>query len=271
MADQNQDFITYQGDDVSPIFTVRDTDGAVVNISTVSQITWSARRNLDTTAAVTKTKTGGGITFVTTGTDGQFQVVITHTDTAALTGYYLHTASITDASGNITTVTVGRMQVGQAPTWSYDPTILATSDLYQARFLIGDTLEGDQQLTDSEIQFCLDSYSNVYSGAAQAARNIASKYARKVDISQGELRTQYSQQARNYRALAIELETRGQARGGVLLGVYAGGISVEDKRTQEQDADRVTPQFNLNMDVNLMVPVPPVGNETPDNPGSGNV
>jgi len=50
--------------------------------------------------------------------------------------------------------------------------------------------------------------------------------------------------------------------------VYAGGISQADKTAQLQDLDRVTPQFNLMMDDNLIVPVGPVGNETPGNPAS---
>lgn len=270
MAETNQDFITYQGDDVSPIFTVLDADGVAVNISAVTEITWTCRRNLESAALLTKTKTLGDITFVTDGTDGKFQVEIIAADTTPLTGFYLHTASITDSLGAITTVTVGRMQVGQAPAWSYDPTALSTA-LYQARMLIGDTMIGDQLLSDAEVNFCLSLYPNVYLGAAECARNIAMKFARQVDISQGELQTSYSQRSVRYGQIAKELESRGSARGGVALGIYAGGISVQDKIIQQQNPDRVRPQFNLGMWDNLLVPVPPVADpeNEPSVPTSG--
>ena len=258
MAEPNQDFITYSGDDIVPIFTVLDTAGAVVDISTVSGITWSARRNLDNSVVLTKTKAAGQIAFVTDGKDGKFQVTITATDTALLTGFYLHTASIADSVGAITTVTVGRMQVGQAPQWSYDPGAIATSDLYKVRFLVGDTLAGDQQLTDPEIQFCVDSYTNVYLAAAEVARNLAAKYARQVNLVQGELQTNYSDRKKHYSELAKDLEARGSARGGVVLGIWAGGISVQDKIAQQQDPDRVRPQFQLRMWDNYLVPLPPI-------------
>lgn len=43
---------------------------------------------------------------------------------------------------------------------------------------------------------------------------------------------------------------------------YAGGISVMDKEMQEQDTDRVQPQFNIGLDDNLNMPFGPAGNQT---------
>lgn len=245
MASVNQDFVTFAGDDVAPIFTVKDTSGVAVDISTVSNITWTAKRSLTTAAVITKTKGSGAITFVTNGTDGKFKVSISSSDTASLSGWYLHTASITDSGTKITTVTIGRMQVGLAPSWSYDASLVGTTDLYTVRRIIGDVLVADQKLADAEIQWTINNYSNVYLAAAECCRNIAAQAVRKVDISVGTMRTNYSQEARNYQALAGELEARGMTRGGV--SAYVGGISISDKQTVEGDSDRVSPQFVLGM------------------------
>jgi len=268
----NQDFVTYSGDAISPIFLVQDSSGNSVDISTVSDIRWSAQINETSTALVSKTKSGGQISFVTSGADGQFQVFILAADTTLLAqsgDYFIHTAQVVDASGNVTTVTVGRMQVGLAPQWTYNPSQINTSSLYQVRYLIGDTLEGDQQLMDQEINFSIASYSNVTLAAADCCRALQGKFARLVDLVQGELKTNYSNKAKAYFAKAIDLEQRGLIRGGAMP--YAGGISIDDKMNRVLNPDRVPPQFNLLMFDDLL-PESPVGNQTPfpGSPDSGN-
>lgn len=263
-ASNNQDFVTYQGDDVSPIFTVRDANGNPIDISAVQNITWMAKLNIDSDPEITKTKQAGQIVFVTNGADGKFQVLILAADTQPLSGFYIHQASIKDQAGNVSTVSVGRLQVGQPPVWTYNPSKVGTVDLYTVRRIIGDVLVGDQQLVDAEIKWALSQYTNVYLAAAECCRNIAAQYARKVDTVQGDLRTMYSAQSAKYSKMATDLEQRGMARGGV--GGYAGGISVQDKIAQEDDSDRVTPQFNIGMDDNLIPLGTGSGNETPGNP-----
>jgi len=265
VAAVNQDFVTYQGDDVSPIFTVyaNSAQTAVVDISTVAEITWKAQRNADSgvIVAITKTKSAGQITFVTTGVDGKFQVAITKTDTVSLDGYYMHFASIADAFGNVTTTTVGRMQVGLHPAWTFDQSMIATTPLYQVRDLIGDTLIGDQQLVDAQIEFSIASFSNIYLAAADCCRKIAMRYAREVDITQGELHTVYSQRTRNYTAMVRMYTDLGMQRGGVMP--FAGGISIADKTNRVEDPDRVPPQFNLLMFDDLIPLGTGSGNQTP--------
>ncbi len=259
----NQDFVTYQGDDPTFVITVRDSvlpTGNPVDISTVAEITWRAKRNFDTAAAVTKTKTGGGITLLGGGTAGQFQVALTKVDTAALEGFYIHDATITDAVGNVTTVTVGRMQVGELPMWTHDAGQVPSEEIYQVRALIGDTIASDQQLPDAIISWTLTTYSNVWLAGAECCRMIAAQFARKVDTVQGEIRTLYSQQTKNYTSVARDLEQRGLMRGAAMP--YAGGISVTDKITQTEDTDRVAPQFNIAWADNLL-PVGPAGQQAP--------
>lgn len=257
----NQDFVTYAGNAVSPIFTVQTTAGVAINISTVSDITWQAQPDADTAAVLTKKKSNSGqIVFVTDGTDGKFQVNIATGDTTNFSGYYIHSATIFDASSNPTTVAVGRMQVALKPTWTYNPVALATSALFQVRRLIGDVLQADMQMQDQEILWQITQYPNIYSAAAACARALSAQYARLVDTIQGEMRTLYGQKAKNYQAIAAALEAQGRGRSGALA--FAGGISASDKETQVEDNDRVSPQFNLMMNDNLL-PEAPVGNLTP--------
>ena len=63
MAALNQDFVTYAGDDISPVFTVQTTAGVAVDISSVAEITWRAL-NEDGAIVLTKTKSGGAVSFV---------------------------------------------------------------------------------------------------------------------------------------------------------------------------------------------------------------
>lgn len=266
MASVNQDFVTYSGDSVSPIFTVTNRTGTVVDISTVTNITWQGKADADSTAIITKTKTGGGITFVTTGVDGQFQVALTGVDTAAFAAVgsmFVHTASITDASGNVTTTTIGRMQVGLAPMFTYDPAQITTNSVYAVRDLIGDTKPGDVLLTDPEIRISTTNFSNSYLAAADCCRKIAARFGRDVDTQQGELRTMYSSRRKAYQSLGIDLEQRGYARGGIMG--YAGGISQSDKDSYVSDTDRVQPQFNIGM-MDDLIPTGPIGHETPGSP-----
>lgn len=267
----NQDFVTYVGDDVFPIFTVYASDlTTVVDISTAAEIAWQALRNSDSAVAVTKTKTAGQIAFVTNGTDGKFQVTVTKTDTAALSGYYRHTATVTDAFGNKTTVEVGFMRVGVKPAWTYDAQSITSSQLYQVRRLIGDVNKDAQQLFDEEINWFLTQRSSVYGAAADACRAISAQYSQKVDVtSPGEIRTAYSNQATAYARRAKELDEVARGRGAG-ISPFAGGISVTDKVNRQQDTDRVQPAFNIGMTDNL-IPVGPAGNETPTQPMGGGV
>lgn len=259
MAAVNQDFVTYAGNDVSPIFTVKNSAGATVDISSVIEITWAAKgQSTDTVPVISKTKTGGQITFVTNGQDGQFQVAIAAADTAPLTGYFIHEASITDSSNHITTVAIGRMQIGVPPTWTYDPTKVLTVPLYQVRQMIGDTLPGRQLLTDPEILANIANNANAFLAASQCCRDIAARKATEVDIVNGTLKTNYSNITKAFMLLALDF----QQRGLISSVPYAGGISVDDKQAQVDDTDRVSPQFLLMMFDDLL-PESPVGQQVP--------
>lgn len=129
-------------------------------------------------------------------------------------------------------------------TWTYDPTGLGTSTaaerLNAVRLLVGDTDTSDQQLQDEEITFSLDQASdNIYNAAVWCANTIASKYSRRVTTElDGALRAEYSDLARNYRELSIQLRENARRYSGGALGVEAGGISISEINTARSDTDR---------------------------------
>jgi hypothetical protein len=262
----NQNFNTYPGDVISPVFTMLDQSGNPINISSASAIAWSAYRTVGAAPAVSKSLGAGTIVFVGGGTTGQFQVNLLAGDTNAMTGVYLHGAVITDALGNVSTVALGQMTVGRSPSWTYDPTQLGTTagtgtPLHQVRRLIGDVKYSDQQMWDEEINFALAQRGYnpaspatsgvIYAAAADCCRNLSAELARQVDIVQGELKTNYSNRAKAYMLLSRRYEFFASVRG---LGVvYGGGLSIADKQAQESNTDRVSPNFTIGMMDNFIL------------------
>lgn len=149
-------------------------------------------------------------------------------------------------------------------TWSYTIADLATSTKDQVRFLIGDTFQSDPQVQDEEINFAVSQRSSVWGAAAECCRSIAAKFARSVDVTAGSSKSSFSQMAKAYTAKALDFEAKA-AMGGAGLP-YAGGISIADKLQQEQNEDRVNPQFQIGMDDDFL-PVSPAGNESSSAPG----
>lgn len=131
--------------------------------------------------------------------------------------------------------------------WSYsgDPSY-STQD--KVRFLIGDTDESDQQVSDEEIAAILVDFPNPYNAAVQIVRSLVAKYSRRVEKSKsiGDLSISYSSAADGYRDLLKSLLTQAALHGG-LCEPYAGGISISDKENQESDSDRVVPAFRIGM------------------------
>ena len=136
--------------------------------------------------------------------------------------------------------------------WSYDPTDLDTTTasgrLNTVRLLIGDTDTVDQQVQNEEITFSLsENGNNIYYAAAWSARNISSKYSRKVNTSlDGALKADYSDLAKQYRTLADDLEYQGKTNGSgssVGIGVLAGGITKSGIETVRENTDRIEGSF----------------------------
>ena len=132
--------------------------------------------------------------------------------------------------------------------WSYDPTDLDTTTasgrLNTVRLLVGDTETLDQQVQNEEITFGLsENGNNVYYAGAWVARAISSKYSRKVNTSlDGALKADYSDLAKQYKALADDLEYQGKTSGAV-IGVLAGGITKSGINAVRANTNRVEGSF----------------------------
>lgn len=125
-------------------------------------------------------------------------------------------------------------------TWTYsgDPTD-STKDAL--RVLLGDTDSTDQLLSDEELQYFADQWSNIYQAAAAASKAIAGRFARFMDKEVGDLKIAYSQRYAHYSNLCDEFTAQGTSM--LTVAPYAGGISKADKETNQSNTDRVAPDF----------------------------
>ena len=126
-------------------------------------------------------------------------------------------------------------------TWTYSGNPSGTNR-DAIRFMIGDTDNTDQLVTDEEIAYALAQEGNVYVSAARICRSLASRYARYMDQSLGDLSISYSQRYQQFTELANRLEFDGSSRVGI---PYAGGISQSDKDTVDADTDRIQPAIKI--------------------------
>jgi hypothetical protein len=107
------------------------------------------------------------------------------------------------------------------------------------RWRIGDTDSSAKLQTDAEIDAALSEYGTKQEAAARVCDTVAAGYARKVDTAMGKLRVAHSQRVAYWRDLGREL----RAEVATAVAPWAGGISRDDKRTREDDDDRVQPSF----------------------------
>lgn len=136
--------------------------------------------------------------------------------------------------------------------WSYDPNTLNTTTdsgrVNTVRLLVGDTDTTDQLVQNEEVLFALAQVgNNVYSAAVWICRAIAAKFSRMVTTTlDGALSANYSDKAKQYNQLAVQVEAQGKKTSGKSLGVSAGGISVSAMGVANSDPDRVKPAFGIN-------------------------
>lgn len=126
-------------------------------------------------------------------------------------------------------------------TYSGDP---RDSDRDAVRFLVQDTNENDQKVSDEEIAWMLSNSANIYLAAADIAVTISAVYGSKAKKSIGSLSIEYSQQREAYEALSERLRALGKSSSRLALtNVFAGGISKSDKELQRTDTDWDRPWF----------------------------
>lgn len=134
--------------------------------------------------------------------------------------------------------------------WTYtgDPTSSAKDSV---RFLIGDTDQHDPLLDDQEILYMLGQYNNAPLNAAiRCCEQIAAKFSRRVNESVGQVRMDFAQASKAYRDMAMDLRRRMAIEG---VKPFAGGISKSQKVSENQDKDRVKPNFSEHMQENEQI------------------
>jgi hypothetical protein len=124
--------------------------------------------------------------------------------------------------------------------WQYsvDP---ATSNNDAVRFLTGQTSSGDDVLLyDEEIAYSLtQTGSNVQYAAAMCCESMAAQYIRKMQqLGVGSYKEVWGDRVQSLRDQAKTLRQRALLEG---VSPFAGGVSKADKRTREDDDDRVQP------------------------------
>jgi len=119
--------------------------------------------------------------------------------------------------------------------WTYDDSVLDTDTedgrKNVVRFLVGDTNENDQQVSDEEVSFSLSETNNVYSAASYISKTIAALYARRVTQEVDRtLRVRYSDIQEHYYRLSKELEDSAR-KYSPQWGVSFGGTNTQTMKT----------------------------------------
>lgn len=136
--------------------------------------------------------------------------------------------------------------------WTYSGrpgTTSASSRLDAVRHLVGDVDKDDPQVQNEEITFALgQAGDDVYAAAAITARSIAARYGRLVDtaVDQTGISAKYSQRQKHYHDLSTEMEKQSKRYGSTGLGMPdAGGLSLSEIQSVEEDPDRVPSMFTV--------------------------
>jgi hypothetical protein len=117
----------------------------------------------------------------------------------------------------------------------------------EVRFIIGDTSSSSSLVRDEEIYFLLSVFPNPLRASAMAMDALASKFARQaIDKKVGDLALDLRQKSKLFQEEAHRLwilskEFRGRPQ------VFAGGYLKSQKQAQDQNTDRIRPDFYSHM------------------------
>jgi len=115
------------------------------------------------------------------------------------------------------------------------------------RLLLKDVSSGTALFNDAEISFFLTHHgNNVWRAAASAAQGLAARTAESKQV--GDLAI--SGFGKSWREVAMDYKAHADAH----VTNYAGGISISDKETAEQNTDRVPPAFTRTLFQNPLIP-----------------
>jgi len=124
--------------------------------------------------------------------------------------------------------------------WSYsgDP---KSSSLDAVRYLVRDTDSADPVILDDEIEFALSQNgNNLYRSAADVCDAIALELGRQLTFT-GPISESAKEKFEQYKQMAAQYRLKASMKAGA---IFAGGISVADKNSRSQDADRTPNDFD---------------------------
>ena len=120
----------------------------------------------------------------------------------------------------------------------------SNSDRDLVRILINDTSTANQNISDEFITYALADKPNAYLAASLCAGTIASQNTGTATKKRvGDLALWYDSKAADYRTLAKELRLQAASK----VTPFSGGISVDDKDNQRDDADWDRPFAEIGM------------------------
>ena len=130
--------------------------------------------------------------------------------------------------------------------WSYVSPKASPKDT--VRFLVGDTNEDDQLVSDEEIEWFIEAFpSNEYHAAAEVAENIAAKFAREINQSADGLSWSGSSLQQQYNDLAERLRAMGRRARRSGFAPYAGGLSKAERQFDDALDDLEKGHFRSHM------------------------
>jgi len=109
MASTNQNFTIWADNHKDLLITVRNDNSVEVDLTSSSSIIWVLSGD-DLSASLVRKATGGdGVTI----SGCTFTVSLSPADTGNLAGTYYHEAQVTNASGDVSTVTTGMATINR--------------------------------------------------------------------------------------------------------------------------------------------------------------
>lgn len=132
--------------------------------------------------------------------------------------------------------------------WTYTAANMATSPKDYVRFLIGDTISTDPQLTDEAINSILTLTSSLpYPAALQCCLALQALYARRADIAIDSFRVAMSDRVKAYKDLYNQIRIQNATRPGALGAPVVSGISISDMQSNAGNTDRVPSRESVGM------------------------
>jgi hypothetical protein len=122
-------------------------------------------------------------------------------------------------------------------TYSGNPALNNKDEL---RFYVGDTDMEDAILSDEEIYFILSTEKSFDRSVIVALERIVHRLANEVSTALGPSRIEAQQRYNHYRELHRQIRGQFDLQR---VGVFAGGININQKRRAQQDKNRTAPFF----------------------------